>query len=307
MPDSGTEHQDSEFNLMIEDLNRLIKKNSEIPTFRPVVEEIIKGSYKKSIPVPELIKLVSCDYILSSQVMKIVNSAYFNHPGTVSTIDEAMVILGYGLFQKIVFSFALYSVYSKTEDGYNPKIVKIWNHAFITGLTIRRLSELHTNGNSGAMFSAGLLHDIGKIVLFREFGAEYLLLMEKSNQEDVKLIKLEKEYFGYDHTEVGEALLRDYNLPEEIIFMVRYHHAPENYHQKDSRYSFIKAIYLSNILAHILELKERNFQPVFKRNDFFEKNFQFSNEEIHDILNLIRYDMKEEQKYINLLCGTEDE
>jgi len=142
--------------------------------------------------------------------------------------------------------------------------------------------------------------------LVREFRDEYLLLIEKSNQEDIKLIQLEKKFFGYDHSEIGEALLRDYKLPEDIVLMVRYHHTPENFPQKDFRSSFIKAIYLSNILAHLLELKEHS-KEVPKWNDYFEKNIQYSNDEIHDILNLIQYDMKEEQKYINLLLGTEDE
>jgi len=292
---------------MIENLDRLIKKNREIPTIRPVVDEIINGNYKKSRPVPELIKLVSCDYVLASQILKIVNSTYFNHPRSVGTIDEAMIILGIGLFQKIVLAMAIFSVYTDTQNLNHPEIAKIWKHAFLTGLAIRRLSEIHTNSNSGTMFSAGLLHDIGKIVLVSEFGAEYLLLIEKSNQEDQKLIQLEKKYFGYDHAEIGEALLKDYNLPEVITLMVRYHHAPESFRQKDFRYSSIKAIYLSNILAHMIDYKSPNLHHFPKTDDFFEKNYRFSNEEIHDILNLIKYDLKEEQRYFNLLPGTEDE
>jgi two-component system cell cycle response regulator len=292
---------------MIENLDRIIKKNHEIPTIHPIADEIIKNSYSKSISIQEFIKIVSSDLVLTSQVLKIVNSTYFNHPRSVNTIDEALVILGIDRFQRIILALALYTVYSKTNNIYRPEIVKIWKHAFLTGLTIRRLSEINTKTDSGELYFAGLLHDIGKILLVHEFGTEYLLLIEKTNQENVKLIDLEKNYFGYNHCEIGEALLRDYNLPENIVLMVRHHHAPEDFDRKDSRYPSIKTIYLSNILAHLLEMKKHDIQGIIDIDSSFEKIFQFTSDEINDILNLIRYDVKEEQEYIELLWQSANE
>ena len=286
---------------MIENLDRIIKKNYEIPTIRTVVDEIIKKSYNRSISIPEFIKIVSCDLVLTSQVLKIVNSSYFNHPKSVNTIDEALLILGIDKFQRIILALALYTVYSKMDNIYTPEIVKIWKHAFLTGLATRRLSEINTKSDSGEMYSAGLLHDIGKIVLVHEFGTEYLLLIEKTIHQDVKLMDLEKNNFGYNHCEIGEALLKDYNLPENIILMVRHHHALEHFDPKDYRYSSLKTIYLGNIMAHLLEMKKQNIQGIMDIDSSFEKFFQFTSDEINDILNLIRYDLKEEQKYINLL------
>ena len=239
--------------------------------------------------------------MLTSQVLKIVNSSYFNHPKSVNTIDEALLILGIDKFQRIILALALYTVYSKMDNIYTPEIVKIWKHAFLTGLATRRLSEINTKSDSGEMYSAGLLHDIGKIVLVHEFGTEYLLLIKKTNHQGIKLIDLEKNCFGYNHCEIGEALLKDYNLPENIILMVRQHHTPEQFDPIDSRYSSIKTIYLGNIMAHLLEMKKQNIQGIMDIDGSFEKYFQFTSDEINDILNLIRYDLKEEQKYINLL------
>jgi HD-like signal output (HDOD) protein len=286
---------------MIENLDRIIKKNYEIPTIRTVVDEIIKKSHNRTISIPEFIKIVSCDLVLTSQVLKIVNSSYFNHPKSVNTIDEALLILGIDKFQRIILALALYTVYSKMDNIYTPEIVKIWKHAFLTGLATRRLSEINTKSDSGEMYSAGLLHDIGKIVLVHEFGTEYLLLIKKTNHQGIKLIDLEKNCFGYNHCEIGEALLKDYNLPENIILMVRQHHTPEQFDPIDSRYSSIKTIYLGNIMAHLLEMKKQNIQGIMDIDGSFEKYFQFTSDEINDILNLIRYDLKEEQKYINLL------
>lgn len=292
---------------MIENLDRIIRKNLEIPTIRSVVDEIIKTSYSMSITIPEFIKIVSCDLVLTSQVLKIVNSSYFNHPKSVSTIDEALVILGVGPFQKIILALSVYTVYTEISILYKPEIGKIWKHAFLTGLAIKRWSELNAKSDSGEMFSAGLLHDIGKIVLAREFGSEYLLLIRKTNQENAKLMDIEKHYFGYNHCEIGEALLRYYNLPENIILMVRHHHTPGHFDRKDSRYTSIKTVYLGNILAHLLEIKKQNIQGIMDIDSSFENIFQFTSDEINDILNLIRYDVKEEQKYIDLLWQTSNE
>jgi putative nucleotidyltransferase with HDIG domain len=172
----------------------------------------------------ELVAVINRDPGLCARLLKMVNSAYYNPPAPVTTVLAAVNMLGtkqlyhLALSATIMTRFASYHTHRNVEN--------FWTHSLCTAHAAQKLSRRLSIGDADEMYTAGLLHDIGKLVLFssyRDRTEQFFQLARKSKR---LLLELEKEVFGYDHVEVGMALLQAWRLPETIVMPAIYHEEP---------------------------------------------------------------------------------
>lgn len=285
---------------MLNSVNEVISRVEKLPTINTVAFEVIHLCSDREIPIPRLVKVISGDQSLTSQILKVANSGYFNFPKTIYSLDRAIVILGFNLLRDIAVSLAIYSVYNGFKGGGAFDVSSLWQHALKTGLILKTLADEYDESNKDLLYISGLLHDIGKLVLVETLAEDYNFIVEKSRQEDEPLPLIEKKFLGFDHSQVGAALLGKWNLPEEVNVCVRHHHDPSEQSELMEHSPLVRLVYLGNILSNLIDTENLTLEAIQEKEPEFNYHFSFKNEDFQNLLNIIRTELDGNQEYLRL-------
>lgn len=177
----------------------------------------------------DMAAVISQDPALVVRLLKIANSAYYGLSNEVDTISRAVAVLGTNKIRDLVLSTSA----SQAFDGIPNSLISMqdfWHHSLYCGLLAQILAKKSKKTNAESIFIAGLLHDIGQLLMFNQRPEQsheaILLLMEGS--EELETYQAEQHVFGFDHTQVGAALIRRWKLSPVLEACVEFHHAPQN-------------------------------------------------------------------------------
>jgi putative nucleotidyltransferase with HDIG domain len=227
-------------------LDQLVGEGQELPSlpavFRLVSEQLDDHSYS----LDQIGNTLQNDPAITTRILKLVNSSYYGLPGQVTSVTLAVNLLGRERCKHVLIGSVLDGVF---EDGENPafSIQAFWQHSIKTALIARQLAD-YTDGieEPEAMFTAGLLHDIGKLLLIERFPEEMLAAEETMIRRRIDELSAEISQVGLTHTAVGEALMQHWGLPDILVECARYHH--ETVHDGPNRRA-THLVYLANRLS----------------------------------------------------------
>jgi putative nucleotidyltransferase with HDIG domain len=268
------------------DISNLTKSASKLPACSTMALEILRFSQNSEIDRPGFLRLVSSDPIITVQILKIANASLFNYSKKISSLEKALVILGFNFFRDIALSISVMSIFK--DHKYQEYSHEICHHSLLTALSLKILAQNYDSDNRELLYLGGLLHDIGKLLLLYELGDEYILLLEKEKQEDKNLIELENQYLGQDHAHIGAQLTEHWNLPSSVVSMIRFHHDPELNHLLQKQIFQSQLVYLGNLIAAQLK---KNHETPFNLEELdpdFANNLAISKMEYTEIINEIR-------------------
>jgi putative nucleotidyltransferase with HDIG domain len=180
-------------------------------------------------PDPDLdrvVELVGCDPSLTAQILRASNSARFAGEQPVVDMFEAVTRMGMSQVYYLVVSLLAARVKSMPEAGKGVDQEELWRHSVAVSVSASIIAE-ETGQAAAVAFTAGLLHDIGKLVLASKEGGAYAGLLQKAKEERTPLSALERAALGIDHAELGGELMRRWNLPPDVVAAVRNHHSLE--------------------------------------------------------------------------------
>jgi len=227
-------------------LDQLVGEGQELPSlpaiFRLVSEQLDDHGYS----LEQIGNTLQNDPAITTRILKLVNSSYYGLPGQVTSVTLAVNLLGRERCKHVLIGSVLDGVF---EDGENPafSIQEFWQHSIKTALIARQLAG-YTDGieEPEAMFTAGLLHDIGKLLLIERFPEEMLAAEETMIRRRIDELSAEISQVGLTHTAVGEALMQHWGLPDILVECARYHH--ETVHDGPNRRA-THLVYLANRLS----------------------------------------------------------
>lgn len=163
---------------------------------------------------------------LTANLLKLTNSAYFGLPTQVGSVRQAVMLLGWKRVSQLVMTSCVSAMMDRPVPGYDLPAGELWGHSIAVSVASENLvKELNIPG-AQEVYTAGLLHDIGKVVL-GAFVQEGLSAIEAKASEGVPFEVAEQAVLGTDHAEVGAQILRRWSLPAPIVNAVRWHHAPD--------------------------------------------------------------------------------
>ncbi len=198
-------------------LDQMIQK---LPSLSNVVSEFIKLSKREYLTGRDYERVISKDPALVARMLKMANSAYFSRQRKIGTITDALVLLGLDQVKKIVYAVSANGLLRRAIRNYAHNGEGIWLHSMAVAVTCRAMAGASTYGGLGGeeAFVAGLLHDIGKLVI-DDFLDDY---------PGPREVLLEEEFAacGMDHAQLGGYVLGNWEFPETIVDAVRYHHDP---------------------------------------------------------------------------------
>jgi len=203
--------------------------------------------------VQQVAQLISQDPALSVRVLRIANSPFFGLSREVDTVARAVTVLGMARVREAVLTCAAGQVLTEIPNDVIT-IEDFWHHSIYCGLIAQALATRSSRVTEDFAFVAGLLHDIGQLVLFNRYPGEMRvaldLLAEGDHDRELQMYTVEQQVLGIDHMALGAALLHAWHLPERLQECVEFHHHPE----RAQRYPVETAvIHLANALAHLAQ------------------------------------------------------
>jgi len=283
------------------DVDKIVGRIQKLPTISTVAFEIIQMCSNPSTTVKQLKSVIATDQSLTAQILRIANSSYYNYPRTIHSIERAIIILGFRMVQDIAISIAVYSFYRGIRNTNGFDVKDLWRHVLSTALIAKMLGFEYDPELQSMLYVGGLLHDIGKLVENVALQEDFSFIFEKSRQEGVRLDVIEDRFFNFTHADIGGKLLNKWNLPPQIVDMVRYHHNPSPENISGERIHYIRIVYLANLLAHFINRKWKSIHAVLQYDIHFKEVFQFSEPEFMDLVERSKEVLQDNQMYFEIL------
>lgn len=172
----------------------------------------------------DLVDVIEEDMALSARILRIANSAYYGVPRKIDNLKLALVILGMDEIANMVMTISVLRIFpaSRNEDIFD--ISSFWRHSAATAEITMGLYEGLRLPRPSSAYAAGLLHDVGKLILDQYFRKYFIACMKKAVKDDIMLAKAELQVLGVDHGHIGSWLTQRWNLPEEICKAIAQHH-----------------------------------------------------------------------------------
>ncbi len=232
-----------------EHLKNLTARIKSLPTL-PSAQTRLTGELQKDAPSLERIsEIVARDIGLTAKIMQLVNSAFFGLPRQISDPQEAVAYLGLTTVRALALSAEIFS-------QFDPRLCQLFSldilerHSWATGLLARRMAHLERQNNQmmDQCFLAGLLHDVGQLVLATGLHEEYSQVILQARQKKQPVCQVEQELFGASHADVGAYLLGLWGLPNVIVEAVAWHHQPSR--SVAAQFSQVMAVHVADVLIH---------------------------------------------------------
>ena len=189
-----------------------------------VALKILRLIDNEEYEIKALAEEIRKDQVISARTLKLCNSVAFAGSNKVESLDQALVFLGLRLLVKLVISVSVNEFFSYSGWGYSLCKGGLYHHAVGTAIIAEKLADYTGSAEPGLAYTAGLLHDIGKVVLDQSIASAYPLFYRKLFEEEKNFSEAEKEILGIDHTQVGSKLARKWSFPESLIDIIRHHH-----------------------------------------------------------------------------------
>ena len=224
------------------DLERALEEVRPIPQ---IALKIIRMLHNNMNSLEDMAKEVRQDQVISAKVIRLCQSALFGSKMGIDSIDRAVVLLGEKRFLQLVVSASIENFYPQNGDGYSLCKGGVYRHALGTAVVCESLADFTGRVQADIAYTAGLLHDIGKVVLDQFVAASSSNFYRRTQMDGENLIDVEKEAFGMDHTEIGGLLAEHWNLPDNLTDAIKHHHEPKHA-EIDSELTHL--VYLADLL-----------------------------------------------------------
>ena len=207
-------------------LDNLIRQVQDLPSLPIAVTRVMQLTNDPKAGLSDVAHALASDQGLAARVLKLANSAYYGSSRRIGTVSEAVVILGMRTTRNLTLATSCQDMLEREVQGYFLPRGALWRHSLACAAAAQNLARrAHFRGTEEA-FVAGLLHDIGKVVMSAYLKAEFAQVLTRVAKGRLTFSDAEREVLGFDDAEVGARLLERWNLPPALVTAVRYHHAP---------------------------------------------------------------------------------
>ncbi len=227
-------------------LKTLVCQMTRLPSIPKLYMEVVEKASRADSSVEEIGAIIGRDIGMTVQVLKLTNSAFFGLSRQFSNASEAVAYLGLDTIKSLVLSIHAFSQFDKAETG-ALKMESLWNHSLEVARAAKRISKLESQEPKSVeeAFTAGLLHDIGKLVLAVNLPNEYTEAVRLA-ESGLELPQAEHQVLGANHADVGGYLIGLWGLPVPVVEAVALHHCPTRATQMT--FSPLTSVHAANVL-----------------------------------------------------------
>lgn len=271
-----------------------------MPALPITVSKIFEVANNVKSTAQELNDVIKVDPVLTGKVLKLINSAYYGVNEGVTSIVKAIIMLGLNTIKNLALSTAVIKNVADKDLFIALNLEGFWRHSIGVGVTAKKVA-LNFGVDKKVVeeyFIAGLLHDLGKIILNRYFPKLYLEAIQNSDMHKTPLYIYESQLIHIDHTAVGKLIARKWNLSEPIAEAITKHHSLENVAEEHK-----KMVYIVNVANTFCNMNNIGFGGDLSKKSFNEDVLQYlnlSDTALFEILDDIETDIKKAEIFLKL-------
>ncbi|MDH5361351.1 MAG: HDOD domain-containing protein [Gammaproteobacteria bacterium] len=246
-------------------IEQILTRSSELSSLPESVAQLNELMQKENVNISEISDIVSSDPVLSARILKTVNSPFYAFPTTIDTIAYAVTILGIDSIRYLAVTSTVISNFAKHRNSIFP-LESFWRHSFATAVIAQQLSKAIKSPQQERLFTCGLLHELGGLLIGMSEPDLYRQIISNANQNKTSMSDAEKELLGFTHYDVTAALLDLWRLPVSISQTIKHIQHPEQnqlYVQDSAVLSIADAVASAifpsiRLIDHELKLESRN-------------------------------------------------
>ncbi|HON77654.1 MAG TPA: HDOD domain-containing protein [Spirochaetota bacterium] len=231
-----------------ERLESIINDLEQLPSLPDTVSKIINMVNDPNVDFKLIAGEISKDQAITTNLLKLCNSAYFSKGKEISSLDRAIVTLGLKEVKDAVMVITTKPVLNKVVIGYDLTKGMLWEHDLAVAILSKKISMMKKDRmNADVVFTGGIIHDVGKTVLALFVQNAFKEIISVVETKGIPFQEAEKEVMGFDHQEVGAKILSKWNFPEVLKDIVRYHHQPDL--APESSRKLVSTVHVANTIC----------------------------------------------------------
>jgi putative nucleotidyltransferase with HDIG domain len=235
-------------------ISEIIDKADQLPAAPGLVSQVLTLTANPDFSMEELVSLVRLDPAITAYVLRMCNSPYFGLRQRVSSLDHALAVLGVNALVDVVLGSGLLQIFGKKEQesqaGYLLAKGQLWRHSVSCALIAQQLAAKAAAINHSILFTAALLHDVGKLVLSQFVSKSFYEIASLVHEHHYPMVEAEREVIGIDHAALGGIIVEKWGLGDDVIGAISCHHHPFTVQEPTA---IALAVAVANVFANAVE------------------------------------------------------
>ena len=265
-------------------LRQMTEKIVGLPTLPTIVTQLISVVGDPASSARQIAQLVSTDQALTAKVLKVANSSFYGFAREIATVQLAIVVLGIEMVKNVALSVEVLKRFSKGQEHELFDRQRFWEHSIGAGVAARMLArKFYDRRKADEAFVAGVLHDIGKLILIEYFYDEFVEALTLAKEKEMALVDAEEEVLGVSHADVGGWLAEKWNLPPHLVHAIVYHHRPFDL-ETDEPTDLVMLTHMGNALIRHCRVGNSGDQQLASLHDKVATLFKQGREIPDDVL-----------------------
>ena len=190
-----------------------------LATIPAVAKRLLELVANPAVTLTEISHFISSDPVLTARVLRMVNSPVYGFPGRISSVNQAVLLLGLNVVKGLLFGVTVFDLMQQAMIG-------LWEHSLGCAILSRLIAKKKGLKDPEEASIYGLLHDMGKVILVIQFPEEYEKVMREAEEKGLTVYEVESDYFSTTHATVGAWIAEQWSFPAPIIDVIRHHHKP---------------------------------------------------------------------------------
>ena len=266
---------------------QLIQKSKALPDLPGLITELSELEAQKDTSTADMARLISSDEELSAKVLRLVNSPFYGFSRTITSISNALVLLGINIIKSLILSSSIFELMQKTAPG-------LWRHSLATAVTANIIATRLELENVEEISTAALLHDIGKVVVIVYLMDDYENILSRKVQRDISSSNVERALLLTDHAEIGLWLTQKWHLPNSLQEPIAYHHEVESAVEHRTATA---VVHYANILTTARGLGYSGDKQVTAIDEIARQTLVLPDYMLTDIIATLEYRLDEIKRY----------
>jgi len=274
-------------------INRILKSIDTIPAFPATGNKVAQLLNKTDYSVLQVANVIKYDPSITANILKMANSAYFGSQHKISTINDAVMYLGQKNLLRAIQTAGISKYYKKGSSGYFDKATDLWEHSVAVALMSQILSKKITGNEDTTLYTAALLHDVGKIIMGEFIRDEMKKITILVSEHHMSFLEAEETVLGINHADLGGKIAEHWNFPIEIRDAISFHHRPDLLEKEDKIMPWIvymadEACLMMGIGSSVEGLAQRAVGELLKKFSLRMRDLEKSMVMLSDDLNNAR-------------------